>query len=87
MRVRIIQALATRLNTETDATVRRAVQESLYNALDENTGYLGTWIETASRKEDQNKINDGHEAAVRDQSQTVAKVLRTATEAGSEGYP
>jgi HEAT repeat protein len=84
-RTGIIAALATRLNTETDPMVRRAVHESLYDALDENTGYLGAWVEAAATKEDQNKINDGYEAVVRDQAQALAKVLRTATPLGRQG--
>jgi len=81
----IIEALAARLNTETDPMVRRAVHESLYDALDENTGYLGAWVEASATKEDQNKINDGYEAVVRDQAQALAKVLRTATPLGRQG--
>jgi hypothetical protein len=81
----IVEALAARLNTETDPMVRRAVQESLYDALDENTGYLGAWIEAASTKNDQDKINDGYEAVVRDQAQTLARVLGSATPQGRQG--
>ena len=84
-RTGIIEALAGRLNTETDRMVRRAVHESLYDTLDENTGYLGAWIEAAATKEDQNKINDGYEAVVRDQAQALAKVLRAATPLGRQG--
>ncbi|HXA64360.1 MAG TPA: HEAT repeat domain-containing protein [Bryobacteraceae bacterium] len=84
-RIGIIEALATRLNTETDPMVRRAVQESLYDALDENTGYLAAWIEAASAKDDQDKINDGYEAVVRDQAQALSKVLGSATPLGREG--
>ncbi len=84
-RTAIIEALAGRLNTETNPVVRRAVHESLYDALDENTGYLGAWIEAAATKEDQNRINDGYEAVVRDQAQILARVLRTATPLGRQG--
>ena len=84
-RTGIVEALATRLNTETDPMVRRAVHESLYDVLDENTGYLGAWIEAAATKDDQDKINDGYEAVVRDQAQTLAKVLRAATPLGRQG--
>jgi HEAT repeat protein len=84
-RTGIIEALATRLNSETDPLARRAVQESLYDALDENTGYLGAWIEAASTKEDQEKINDGYEAVARDQAQALAKALRAATPLGRQG--
>ncbi|HLJ18130.1 MAG TPA: HEAT repeat domain-containing protein [Bryobacteraceae bacterium] len=81
----IIEALATRLNVETDPMVRRAVHESLYDALDENTGYLGAWVQAAATKEDQAKINDGYEAVVRDQAQVLAHVLRNATPLGRQG--
>jgi len=81
----IIEALAGRLNTETDAVVRRAVHESLYNALDENTGYLGAWIEAASTRDDQNRINDGYEDVVREQAQVLARALRGATPLGRRG--
>jgi len=81
----IIEALATRLNTETDPVARRAVQESLYDALDENTGYLAAWVEAASKKDDQDKINEGYEAVVRDQAQTLSKVLGAATPLGRQG--
>ena len=84
-RTGIIEALAGRLNSEADPMVRRAVHESLYDALDENTGYLGAWIEAAATKQDQNRINDGYEAVVRDQAQALAKVLRTATPLGRQG--
>lgn len=84
-RTGIIEALAGRLNRETNPMVRRAVHESLYDALDENTGYLGAWIEAAATKEDQGRINDGYEAVVRDQAQTLARVLRTATPLGRQG--
>ncbi|MBV9155878.1 MAG: HEAT repeat domain-containing protein, partial [Acidobacteriaceae bacterium] len=35
----ILEALATRLNTESDPTLRRAIHECIYDVLDENTGY------------------------------------------------
>ena len=84
-RTGIVEALAGRLNSETDPIVRRAVHESLYDTLDENTGYLGAWVEAAATKEDQNKINDGYEEVVRDEAQALAKVLRTATPLGRQG--
>jgi len=40
----ILEALATHLNTEQDPVLRRAVHESIYDVLDENTGYLEAWI-------------------------------------------
>jgi HEAT repeat protein len=81
----ILEALATRMNTETDPTVRRAVHESIYDVLDENTGYLEAWVRASSTEEDQDRIRNGYESVVRDQAQVLAKVLRTATPMGREG--
>jgi HEAT repeat protein/putative sister chromatid cohesion protein len=85
VRAGILEALATHLNTEADTMVRRGLQESVYNVLDENTGYLGAWVRTAATKPDSQKIIDGYEAAVRDQAQTLSSVLRVATPQGREG--
>jgi hypothetical protein len=80
-----LEALATRLNTETDEMVRRGLKESIYDLLDENTGYLSAWVKASSKDEDKDRINTGYEAVVRDQAQVLAKVLRTATPQGREG--
>jgi hypothetical protein len=80
-----LEALATRLNTETDAMVRRGLQESIYDLLDENTGYLSAWVRTSATDEDKRNINAGYEAAVRDQAQVLAKVLREGTPLGRQG--
>jgi hypothetical protein len=81
----ILEALATRMNTEADPTLRRAVHESIYDVLDENTGYLEAWVRTASTDQDQSRIQEGYEAVVRDQAQVLAKVLRSATPLGRQG--
>src|SRR6201996_7350624 len=81
----ILEALATRLNTESDPTLRRAIHESIYDVLDENTGYLEAWVRASATAEDQNRIHDGYEAVVRDQAQVLAKVLHSATPPGREG--
>jgi hypothetical protein len=80
-----LETLATRLNTETDAMVRRGLQESVYDLLDENTGYLSAWVRASSKDEDKDRINAGYEAAARDQAQVLAKVLREGTPLGREG--
>ena len=80
-----LESLSTRLNTETDPMVRRGLQESIYDLLDENTGYLAAWVRTSSQDEDKNRINAGYEAVVRDQAQVLAKVLREGTPLGREG--
>jgi HEAT repeat protein len=80
-----LTALATRLNTETDAMVRRGLEESIYDLLDENTGYLAAWVRASSKDEDKSRINDGYEAVVRDQAQVLAKVLREGTPLGRAG--
>ncbi len=81
----ILEALATRLNTETDPTLRRAVHESIYDVLDENTGYLEAWVRAASTDQDQERIRHGYESVVRDQAQVLARVLRSATPLGRQG--
>jgi HEAT repeat protein len=80
-----LEALATRLNTETDEMVRRGLKESIYDLLDENTGYLSAWVKASSKDEDKDRINTGYEAVVRDQAQVLAKVLSNATPLGREG--
>jgi HEAT repeat protein len=80
-----LEALATRLNTETDPMVRRGLQESIYDLLDENTGYLEAWVRASSKDEDKSRIGDGYETVVRDQAQVLAKVLREGTPLGREG--
>ena len=52
MRRSTLETLATRLNTETDAMVRRGLQESIYDLLDENTGYLTAWVRASAKDED-----------------------------------
>jgi HEAT repeat protein len=80
-----LEALATRLNIETDPMVRRGLQESVYNLLDENTGYLSAWVRASSKDEDKDRISSGYEAVARDQAQVLAKVLREGTPSGREG--
>jgi HEAT repeat protein len=84
-RKNILEALATRLNTENDATVKRAIHESIYDVLDENTGYLEAWVRAAGTEADQDNIHKGYEEVVRDQAQVLAKVLKSATPLGREG--
>ncbi len=81
----ILEALATRMNSEEDPVVRRAVHEAIYSTLDENTGYLEAWINAAGTSLDQMRIRTGYEAVVRDQAQTLARVLRSATPLGRQG--
>ena len=80
-----LEALATRLNTEAHPMVRRGLEESIYDLLDENTGYLEAWVRASSKDEDKNRISDGYEAVVRDQAEVLAKVLRAGTPQGREG--
>ena len=79
-----LEALATRLNVETDAMVRRGLQESVYDLLDENTGYLTAWVRASSKDDDKQRIEEGYEAVVHDQAQVLAKVLREGTPMGRE---
>jgi HEAT repeat protein len=65
--------------------VRRGLQESIYDLLDENTGYLSAWVRASSKDEDKDRINEGYETVARDQAQVLAKVLREGTSLGREG--
>src|SRR6201999_1824204 len=76
MRRSTLEALATRMNVETDAMVRRGLQESIYDLLDENTGYLTAWVRASASDEDKQRIGDGYELVAHDQAQVLAKVLR-----------
>jgi len=80
-----LEALATRLNSETDPMVRRGLEESVYNLLDENTGYLSAWVRASSKDDDKERINAGYEAVVHDQAQVLAKALRDGTQLGRMG--
>ena len=80
-----LEALAVRMNIETDPMVRRGLEESIYDLLDENTGYLSAWVRTAGAKEDKDRIDAGYEEVVRDQAQVLAKVLREGTPRGRTG--
>jgi HEAT repeat protein len=80
-----LEALAVRLDTEQDPMVRRGLQESVYNLLDENTGYLAAWVRASAKDEDKDRINAGYEDVARDQAQVLAKVLREGTPLGREG--
>ncbi len=84
-RTGVLAALATRLNTETDPMVRRGLHESIYDVLDENTGYMAAWIKTAATQEDKDRISKGYETVVRDQAVTLARVLSNSTALGREG--
>ena len=84
-RTGILEALATRLNTETNPMVRRGLHESIYDVLDENTGYMAAWIKTAATQEDKDRISKGYETVVRDQAMTLARVLSNSTALGREG--
>jgi HEAT repeat protein len=80
-----LESLATRLNTETDPMVRRGLQESIYDLLDENTGYLSAWVRASAQDVDKDRINNGYETVARDQAQVLAKVLREGTPLGRVG--
>ena len=85
MRRSTLESLAVRMNTENDPMVRRGLEESIYDLLDENTGYLSAWVRTAGMKDDKERIETGYEEVVRDQAQVLAKVLREGTPLGRKG--
>lgn len=78
----VLEALATRLSVEQDPMVRRGLMESVYDVLDENTGYMDAWIRTAGTQEDRQKIEQGYQAVVREQADILARVLRSASPQG-----
>ncbi|MDE3180111.1 MAG: HEAT repeat domain-containing protein, partial [Acidobacteriota bacterium] len=78
----ILEALATRLGIERDTMVRRGLMESVYDDLDENTGYMAAWIKTAATKEDQQRIEQGYEAVVRGQAEDLARAIHKSPPAG-----
>ncbi|MGH9452184.1 MAG: HEAT repeat domain-containing protein, partial [Terriglobia bacterium] len=78
----ILEALTTRLGTERDSMVRRGLMESVYDDLDENTGYMAAWIKTAATREDQERIERGYEEVVRGQAEALASAIRKAPPAG-----
>lgn len=78
----VLSALATRLSVEQDPMVRRGLMESVYDVLDENTGYMDAWIRTAATDQDRQRIIQGYQAAVRDQADVLARVLRSASPQG-----
>jgi len=80
----IVETLATRLSVESDPMVRRGLQESLYDALDENTGYMTAWIRAVTDQEEKDRIESGFEAVARDQAQVLARVIDKASPSGRE---
>jgi len=66
--------------------VRRGLHESIYDVLDENTGYMEAWIRTASTQEDKDVISKGYEAVgARPGRGCWRGVLRNSTALGREG--
>jgi hypothetical protein len=84
-RGRILEALAARMGREEHPLVRRGLIESLYDALDENTGYLRAWVKASASPEDRRMIDDGYQAVVRQQNQVLARALRQANTPAREG--
>lgn len=74
-RGRILESLVAHMGREEHPWVRRGLIESIYNVLDENTGYLQAWIKATAREEDRKKIRDGYEAVARQQAQILARAL------------
>lgn len=65
MRGKILEALCTRLGREDVAMVRRGISESIYDLLDETTGYLRAWVKASSATEDRQMIEEAYQAVVR----------------------
>ena len=81
----ILEAVAVRLNLETDLAVRRALSESIYNILDENEGQLAAWERSVSKEEDRRKIEAALHAVRREQSEILARQLEQGNRAARMG--
>ena len=81
----ILEALCARMGREEDALVRRGLVESIYDLLDENTGYLRAWVKASADEKDRQRINEGYQAVVRQQSQILARALRLGNTRAREG--
>ena len=84
-RGRILEALCARMGREENALVRRGLIESIYDLLDENTGYLRAWVKASAEEKDRQSINDGYQAVVRQQSQILARTLQQGNARAREG--
>ena len=74
----ILEALVTRMNTETDPTTRRAVHEAIYATLMKHR-LPGSLDKRRRNDAGSNAHREGYEAVVHDQAQVLAKALRSAT--------
>jgi hypothetical protein len=84
-RGRILDALAARMGREEHPLARRGLIESIYDLLDENTGYLRAWVKASASPEDRRMIEAGYEAVVRQQNQLLGRALRQGNALAREG--
>jgi hypothetical protein len=81
----ILEALTARMGREETPLVRRGLVESIYDLLDENTGYLRAWVKAAASPEDRRMIDEGYQAVVRQQARILARALRLGDARAREG--
>ena len=84
-RGRILEGLCARMGREEQPLVRRGLIESIYDLLDENTGYLRAWVKASAREEDRKRINEGYQGVLRQLSQILARALRQGNVQAREG--
>ena len=84
-RARILEGLSARMGREDHPMVRRGLMESVYNLLDENTGYLRAWVKAGAQDEERRRIDEGYQEVVRQQSQILARALRQGNTRTREG--
>ena len=77
-RPKILDALAGRIETESDATVRRGLSESVYNVLDENTGQLAAWQRAMATDAQREATEKALHATAREQSEILARHIKNA---------
>ncbi len=71
----ILDAVAGRMLSEGDASVRRGLSESVYNILDENEGQLAAWERAMAGDADRKKTDDALHANRRSQGEILARQL------------
>src|SRR5437667_11986896 len=73
------------MGREEQPLVLRGLIESIYDLLDENTGYLRAWVKASAGDEDRKRINEGYQGVLRQLSQILARALRQGNVQAREG--
>src|SRR5262249_23562840 len=79
LRARIEDRFLERMGIETDAWVRRSLNEGFYNICDENVRYLyNNWIPALGRAEDRQRATEAHQAVGTRQARAIVRALAAA---------